>query len=74
VLEIRDLGASLLARGLELFAFHLRFYGLPQNIGVGVAKLVGVPLPRERVDEPMREIHLLLRPSLTGFRQREILR
>src|SRR5215467_10755213 len=47
---------------------------LRRGFGVGVAELLGLPLVRERLDEPMREIHFLLGPALASFREVEVLR
>jgi len=46
---------------------------LGEHFGVGVEELLALPLVGERVDEPVGEIHLLLRPALAGFRKIEIL-
>jgi hypothetical protein len=70
--EVGHRCAALLAWQLELFAFDLGLDSLAEHFGVGVAELLGLPFVGECIDESVGEIHLFLRPALTGFREVEV--
>jgi len=54
--QIRHTLAFRHLRGDDLFALDLHLDDLPEDVGIGVLELLGVPLIAERVHELAREL------------------